>query len=178
MRIQFMKFLRTMAILLVAVFSNVASARYVQADPIGLDGGWNRFGYVEGNPLQFTDPKGLQTSLQWCYQTPANAATCNEAGMTPIPIRIPPPIIFPDDCNDACKKAMVDASNAYWKLTTKRIPQYESGGTKGRDANHAASIHQLQTALKDAIRRVKFHCTPLPPQLPEWERASNEPIPR
>ncbi len=33
--------------------------RYVQADPIGLDGGWNRFGYVGGDSLSYSDPLGL-----------------------------------------------------------------------------------------------------------------------
>ncbi|MGF6348361.1 RHS repeat-associated protein [Variovorax sp. W2I14] len=39
------------------------TGRYSQPDPIGLGGGWNRFGYVGANPLRYSDPLGLAEYL-------------------------------------------------------------------------------------------------------------------
>ena len=56
--------------------------RYTQGDPIGLAGGLNRGVYVGSNPLNFTDPEGLDTAVMIGGPTSGNPAGHVAIGFT------------------------------------------------------------------------------------------------
>ncbi len=66
-----------------------SDGRYTQSDPIGLDGGWNRFSYVDANPLSFVDPKGLMSAAT------STGATGGSNLSTPPPTE---PLLCFNDC--------------------------------------------------------------------------------
>jgi RHS repeat-associated protein len=67
---------------------NARLGRYMQSDPLGLGGGINTYGYVEGNPLMLTDPYGLfgmadlPTAPQWAEDFGAGFGDVLTFGLT------------------------------------------------------------------------------------------------
>lgn len=162
------------------------TGRYVESDPIGLDGGLNTYGYVGGNSLHLTDSSGLfpDSVSMTCARNPAFCAEVGIIGAT-APTLMSPPKPIPDNpprkdeqCEDNCPPCSpvvgtigyrYDGPNSAAHYNKINIPAL--GAQKGVVPTPHLNLSVMQQSPKIAGCRCfwkNLHVAVPPPAKPNW----------
>jgi RHS repeat-associated protein len=159
--------------------------RYIQSDPIGLAGGLNRSGYVDGKPLALIDPKGTMAGPGdlvipaiglWIVLTspPAQDAAKKAVKTTANALTQLCPV--QDDCTELLTKiknhmAVMNAKYADmtkdpYDLFHKAYSTAQAGplGRFGTYLGHVGRYEGLRAGLQKMVQRAEQQGCPVPPE--------------
>ncbi len=114
----------------------------MQSDPIGLDGGVNTFGYIEGNPIVNVDKLGLKK----------NVPTCKGKWRIMLQERILPIILQRCACYwlcYSCKFAVAWSGNPYSLDSTTGNSFYDGTGSVKKPSGCLCDKPSLETGCKN-----------------------------
>lgn len=133
---------------------------YIQPDPIGMDGGWNRYGYGNQNALSYTDPRGENAvaiggliiggiGLGIIEMSRPKPSGASNAGVPELSWPTFPPF-NPTDTPDANKDARDKCSAAYDAQV--KVCQITSSTPTARQACYARAANVYAECIKKNCR--------------------------
>ena len=118
---------------------NPQTGRYVQSDPIGLEGGMNSFGYVNGKPLSLIDINGLAASFATLWSRYQDV-TENGGPLPPIgfSLQVAGGQLWTDFKNggNTCAVRLSNAFNRSGEKIPKNSPRVVRNSTADKNGNY------------------------------------------